>query len=63
MKTRCLPTHHVPNCMNCHKAIVVITWRANCLIIAYILCSTMCPSGYNHNGCLETHALGDMKYG
>ena len=22
--------HHVPKCMSCHKAIVVITGRANC---------------------------------
>ena len=23
-------SHHVPKCMNCHKAIVVITERAHC---------------------------------
>ena len=23
--------HHVPKCMSCHKAIVVITGRAHCL--------------------------------
>ena len=38
MKTMCLPGYHhngfvathVPKCMSCHKAIVVITGRAHC---------------------------------
>ena len=35
MKTMCPPgyhitVHHVPKCMSCHKAIVVITGRAHC---------------------------------
>ena len=28
--------HHVPKCMSCHKAIVVITGRANCHDYMYI---------------------------
>ena len=24
---------------------------------------TVCPSGYNHNGFVATHALGHMMYG
>ena len=32
--------HHVPKCMSCHKAIVVITGRAIVFMIAYILCSS-----------------------
>ena len=26
----CTSVHHVPKCMSCHKAIVVITGRAHC---------------------------------
>ena len=26
----CSTVHHVPKCMSCHKAIVVITGRAHC---------------------------------
>ena len=33
-----LTQHHVPKCMNCHKAIAVITGRAYCLY-DYILCT------------------------
>ena len=39
--------HHVPKCMSCHKAIVVITGRAHCFhdfiyIYIYIYISFMC---------------------
>ena len=27
---QCVTVHHVPKCMSCHKAIVVITGRAHC---------------------------------
>ena len=27
---QCVTEHHVPKCMSCHKAIVVITGRAHC---------------------------------
>ena len=27
---QCVTVHHVPKCMSCHKAIVVITRRAHC---------------------------------
>ena len=51
MKTMCPPgyhhksfvatqtVHHVPKCMSCHKAIVVITGRAHCFYdnITYII--------------------------
>ena len=30
LKTMCPPGYHVPKCMSCHKAIVVITGRAHC---------------------------------
>ena len=29
---QCVTVHHVPKCMSCHKAIVVITGRAHCFI-------------------------------
>ena len=32
--------HHVPKCMSCHKAIVVITGKAHCFMTAYILRSS-----------------------
>ena len=32
--------HHVTKCMSCHKAIVVITGRAHCNMITYILRSS-----------------------
>ena len=36
MKTMCPPRyHHVPKCMSCHKAIVVITGRAHCILHVY----------------------------
>ena len=28
--TSCTTVHHVPKCVTCHKAIVVITGRAHC---------------------------------
>ena len=28
--------HHVPKCMSCHKAIVVIAGRVHCFMITYI---------------------------
>ena len=31
-------THHVPKCMSCHKAIVVITETDHLFMITYILC-------------------------
>ena len=52
MKTMCthalgqygyITVHHVPKCMSCHKAIVVITGRADCFhdyIYIYILRSS-----------------------
>ena len=41
--SKCVTVHHVPKCMSCHKAIVVITGRAHCLhdytyIYIYIDC-------------------------
>ena len=27
---KCVTVHHVPKCMSCHKAIIVITGRAHC---------------------------------
>ena len=32
---QCVTVHHVPKCMSCHKAIVVITGRAYCFHIYY----------------------------
>ena len=44
MKTMCPPgyhVHHVPKCMSCHKAIVVITGGGDIVfMIAYILRSS-----------------------
>ena len=42
----CAQVHHVPKCMSCHKAIVVITGRAHCFhdyiyIYIYILIRLM----------------------
>ena len=37
----CVTVHHVPKCMSCHKAIVVITGRAHCfhdrIYVMYII--------------------------
>ena len=41
--------HHVPKCMSCHKAIVVITGRAHCFhdyIFTYIYYAH--PASYDH---------------
>ena len=36
---QCVTVHHVPKCMSCHKAILVITGRTHCLHdYTYILC-------------------------
>ena len=35
---QCVTVHHVPKCMSCHKAIVVITGGHIFFMIAYILC-------------------------
>ena len=38
---QCVTVHHVPKCISCHKAIVVITGRAHCIVfmVSYIYVS------------------------
>ena len=33
------------------------------IIYIYVIIKTMCPSGYQHNGFIATHAFGHMTYG
>ena len=46
---QCVTVHHVPKCMSCHKAILAITGRTQCLHdYTYILClSWFCEENRN----------------
>ena len=46
-----IAVHHVPKCMSCHKAIVMITGRAHCfhdyiyitlILLLHIYCTHLC---------------------
>ena len=63
MKTMCPPgyhhngfvathAHHVPKCMSCHKAIVVITGRAHCFHdYIYIYYAHLASVRFEHSVC------------
>ena len=51
--------HHVPKCMSCHKAIVVITGRAHCFHDCTYILRPSSPVRFEHSVCrgsrLTTH--------
>ena len=49
-----ITVHHVPKCMSCHKAIVVITGRAHCFhdyIFTYIYYAHPASVRFEHSVC------------
>ena len=51
---QCVTVHHVPKCMSCHKAIVVITGRAHCFhdyIYIYIYYAHLASVIFEHSIC------------
>ena len=47
---QCVTVHHVPKCMSCHNAIVVITGRAHCFH-DYIYYAHLASVGFEHSLC------------
>ena len=48
----CTSVHHVPKCMSCHKAIVVITGRAHCFHdCIYIYYAHLASVRFEHSVC------------
>ena len=49
---QCVTVHHVPKCMSCHKAIVVITGRAHCFHdYIYIYYAHLASVRFEHSVC------------
>ena len=45
--------HHVPKCMSCHKAVMVITRRAHCFHDCTYILHTSCFVRFEHSVCRD----------
>ena len=50
---QCLTIHHVPKCMSCHKAILVITGRAH-FFWSHIYYAHLASARFEHSMCHES---------